>query len=76
MMRLSADGAAGGRKAKLIDAIHRLQPARLTTAMFKQEGMDVLDQLMTLSFYLEAAPGGSDRDQLMAAKVSAYGPTT
>ena len=65
------EGAGHGRKKKLIDAVHRLQPARLTTAVFKQEGENILDQLMTLSLYLDASPGGSDPDSGAAAKVGA-----
>ena len=59
------------RKAKLIDAIHRLQPARLTTAFFKQEGMNILSQIVLLGFYLDASPGGSSPDPDIAAKASA-----
>ncbi|KAI1791439.1 hypothetical protein LXA43DRAFT_1140910 [Ganoderma leucocontextum] len=58
------------QKAKLIDAIHRLQPARLTTAFFKQEGTNILNQLETLKLYLGAWLG-SDPDPAMAAKASA-----
>ena len=39
--------------------------------MFKQEGTNILDQLMTLGVFLDVASGGSERDELMAAKVSA-----
>ncbi|KAI1781863.1 hypothetical protein LXA43DRAFT_1069641 [Ganoderma leucocontextum] len=60
------------QKAKLIAAIHRLQPARLTTALFKREGMNILDQLMTLKLYLDASPGGSNPNPSAAAKASAY----
>ena len=65
------EDAGHGRKKKLIDAVHRLQPARLTTAVFKEEGENILDQLMTLSLYLDASPGGSDPDSGTATKVGA-----
>ena len=59
------------RKKKLIEAIHGLQPARLTTAFFKQEGTNVMQQLELLDLYLDAMPGGSDPDDLIAARVRA-----
>ncbi|KAM5536990.1 hypothetical protein V8D89_009319 [Ganoderma adspersum] len=64
------------QKRKLIDAIHRLQPARLTTARFKQEGTNILDQLTNIGLYLDASPGGAEPDARIAAKAtdSAGGP--
>ena len=58
------------RKKKLIDAIHGLQPARLTTAFFKQEGENIMQELVSLQMYLDASPGGSDPDPTIAAYVS------
>ena len=60
------------RKAKLIEAIHGLQPARLTTSFFKQEGENIMAQLVTLQLYLDASPGGSDEDPDMAAYVNPH----
>ena len=57
------------RKRKLIDAVHRLQPARLTTARFKQEGINILDQLTNMGLYLDASPGGTDADPYIATVV-------
>ncbi|KAM5536989.1 hypothetical protein V8D89_009318 [Ganoderma adspersum] len=59
------------QKRKLIDAVHRLQPARLTTARFKQEGMNILEQLTNLGIYLDASPGGTDVDPHIAAVLAA-----
>ncbi|PIL25614.1 hypothetical protein GSI_11363 [Ganoderma sinense ZZ0214-1] len=58
------------QKRKLVNAIHQLQPARLTMARFEKEGVHIMDQLLTLSFYLSVSPGGSEADAAMAAKAS------
>ncbi|KAM5536988.1 hypothetical protein V8D89_009317 [Ganoderma adspersum] len=58
------------QKARLIEAIHGLQPARLTTSFFKQEGENILAQLVTLQLYLDASPGGEDEDPDMAAYIA------
>ena len=62
------------RKSKLVNAIHHLQPARLTMARFEKEGIHIMDQLQTLSFYLTVSPGGSEADPAMAAKASPLPP--
>ncbi|KAM5536991.1 hypothetical protein V8D89_009320 [Ganoderma adspersum] len=58
------------QKKKLIDAIQGLQPARLTTAFFKQEGENIMQELVTLQMYLDASPGGSDPDPTIAAYIA------
>ncbi|KAI1781862.1 hypothetical protein LXA43DRAFT_593590 [Ganoderma leucocontextum] len=58
------------QKKELIDAIHGLQPSRLTTAFFKQEGTNIMQQLVTLKLYLDASPGGSNPDPVIAAYVA------
>ena len=51
-------------------AIHRLQPARLTTARFARMGASIVDQLLNLGLYLDASPGGAEPDARVAAKAS------
>ncbi|PIL25616.1 hypothetical protein GSI_11365 [Ganoderma sinense ZZ0214-1] len=58
------------QKAKLIDAIHALQPSQLTTAFYKQEGTNIMNQLESLDDYLDAMPGGSDPDPDFAARTA------
>ncbi|KAI1791438.1 hypothetical protein LXA43DRAFT_1094580 [Ganoderma leucocontextum] len=55
------------QKKKLIEAIHGLQPTRLMTAFFKQEGTIIMQQLETLKLYLDTSAGGSDPDPEFAA---------
>ena len=70
-MPLDADRRplATGRKRKLIEAIHGLQPARLTAALLKQEGGHVLGHLEALDLYLAAMPGGAEPNPAIAARV-------
>ncbi|KAI1791442.1 hypothetical protein LXA43DRAFT_429416 [Ganoderma leucocontextum] len=58
------------QKKKLIDAIHSLQPTRLTTAFFQQEGTNIMNQLESLDDYLGAMPGSSDPDPSFAARTA------
>ncbi|PIL25615.1 hypothetical protein GSI_11364 [Ganoderma sinense ZZ0214-1] len=58
------------QKKKLVNAIHRLQPARLTTALFDRMGASILDQLTNLGLYFDASPGGAEPDARIAAKAS------
>ncbi|KAM5536753.1 hypothetical protein V8D89_009592 [Ganoderma adspersum] len=57
------------QKERLIAAIHGLQTVRLTTAFFRQEGRNVVQQqLETLHVYLDSS-AGSDAEPMVAASM-------
>jgi hypothetical protein len=57
------------RREKLIDAIHSLQIARLSTAYFSEESTNLVQLLEVLFVYLGAAGTGPDADKATATYV-------
>lgn len=62
------------RKTRLIDAIHSLQPSRLTINYFKKEAENIQEQMEVMDLYLKEKAKPKPNQLLLQGVSSSFSP--